>query len=117
MTKKEKLLQKVNEAFAKSDIDFILKNVTEDIEWAAVGDFIIKGKKSFKKALEKMASDEPFQLTINHIITHGYSAAVDGLMKSSDGKRYAFCDVYEFSGLKNPKIKKMTSYVIELVKR
>lgn len=114
MTKKEKFLQKINEAFARSDIDFIIDNVTEDIEWTAVGDFTVKGREQFVDALGKMASDVPFKLEIKNIITHGDSAAVNGEMKSPDGKRYAFCDVYKFSGFKNPKIKKMTTYVIDL---
>lgn len=114
MTKKEKFLQKINEAFARSDIDFIIDNVAEDIEWTAVGDFTVKGKEEFIEALKEMVNNEPFELEIKNIITHGDSAAVDGEMKSPDGKRYAFCDVYKFSGFKNPKIKKMTTYVIHL---
>ena len=82
MTKKEKLLQKINEAFANSEIDFIIENVTDDIKWTVVGDFTVEGKEPFKKALEEMANDEPFQLEIKNIITHGYSAAVNGSMKS-----------------------------------
>lgn len=116
MTKKGKFLQKINEAFAKSEIDFIVENVTDDIKWTAIGDFTVKGKEAFIESLEKMKSNEPFQLEIKNIITHGDSAAVDGEMKSPDGKRFAFCDVYKLSGFKNPKIKKMTSYVVELEK-
>lgn len=114
MTKKGKFLEKINEAFAKNDINFILENVTEDIEWTAVGDFSIKGKEEFVEAMEKMASEEPFKLSIKNVITHGDSAAVDGVMHSPDGNRYAFCDIYKLRGFKKPKIKKMTSYVVEL---
>lgn len=114
MTTKEKLLQKINEAFSNNEIDFIVENVTDDIEWTAVGDFTVKGKEQFVDAMKKMASDVPFKLEIKNIITHGDSAAADGVMQSPDGKRYAFCDLYKFSGFKNPKIKKMTSYVIDL---
>lgn len=63
--------------------------------------------------MKKMASEEPYSIEIKNIITHGDSASVDGVMESPDGKLYAFCDVYKFSGFKNTKIKKMTSYVIE----
>lgn len=114
MTNKGKFLQKINEAFAKSDIDFIIENVTDNIEWTAVGDFSVSGKEEFKKALQEMATNEPFTLEIKNIITHGDSAAVDGEMQSPNGKRYAFCDVYKFNGFKNPKINKMTSYVVDL---
>lgn len=114
MTKKEKFLEQLNEAFAKNDIEFIIKNVTDDIVWTVVNNFTVNGKEQFNEAMEKMKSDEPFQLKIKNIITHGDSAAVNGVMKTPEGKRYAFCDVYKFSGFKNPKVKRMTSYVIEL---
>lgn len=114
MTKKGQFLSQLNEAFAKSDIDFIIEKTTDDIEWTVVGDFSLKGKEAFTKAMNKMASDEPYSIEIKNIITHGDSAAVDGEMRSPDGKRYAFCDVYKFRGFKNPKVKKMTSYVLEI---
>ena len=116
MTKKEKLLQSINEAFAKSDIDFIIEHVTDDISWTAVGDFTVTGKEAFSETLKSMQSEEPYHLEIKNIITHGNSAAVDGLMKSSNGKTYAFCDIYSFEGFSDPKIKEMTSYVIEIKK-
>ena len=114
MTKKKQILRKLNEAFAESNIDFLIENVTDDIEWTAVGDFSVKGKEQFIKTMEKIKSDDPFKLEIENIITHGNSAAVNGKMTSSKGERYAFCDVHTFSGFKEPKIKKMISYVVEL---
>lgn len=115
MTQKGKFLKEFNEAFARSDINFILENVTDDISWIAVGDFSVKGKEEFTHALEKMKSEKAYQIKINNIITHGDSAAVDGVMKMPDSeKSYAFCDVYKFSGFKNPKVKELSSYVIEM---
>ncbi|MEX0662636.1 MAG: nuclear transport factor 2 family protein [Balneolaceae bacterium] len=115
-TKNQKFLEEFNKAFARSDTDFILQHVSDDISWTIYGDFSIQGKEAFAKELKKMESPEPFELIINNIITHGRSAAVDGTMTSPDGKVYAFCDLYKFSGLKNPKIKEMNSYVVEIKK-
>lgn len=114
MTKKGKFLQQLNEAFANNDVDFIIENVTDDVRWTIVGDHIIEGKADFTKALEAMVVDVPLNLTINTIITHGKTAAVNGVMSSPEGATYAFCDIYTFSGFKNPKIRTMTSYVIAL---
>lgn len=115
MTEKGKFLKKFNEAFARSDINFILENVTDDISWIAVGDFSVEGKEEFSKALDKMKSEQAYHINIKNIITHGNSAAVDGTMKMPAGdKMYAFCDIYKFSGFKNPKVKELTSYVIEV---
>lgn len=115
MTKKAKLLQKINEAFAKSDTDFIADNVTKNIRWTVIGDQTVEGKEAFIQALKAMEEEEPMELTIHHIITHGKEASVDGIMKMpGEDKAYAFCDIYKFSGFKNPKISEMTSYVVEV---
>lgn len=113
MTKKETFLQKLNEAFATSDTDYIADNVTDNIRWKIVGDQIIEGKEAFIKALKTMQPDDPMELTLHHIITHGREASVNGVMKiPGEDRSYEFCDVYTFSGFKNPKITEMTSYVI-----
>lgn len=111
MKKKGKFLKEFNKAFAKNDTDFIIKNVTDDIQWTVTGDVTVMGKEDFMQALKQMESDEPYEIDIKNIITHGDSASVNGEMKSADGKIYAFCDVYSF---KDSLIKEMTSYVIEL---
>lgn len=111
-TKNQELLEEINEAFARSDTDFIADHLTDTIRWEIVGDRTIEGKKAFIKALKEMEVDEPMELTTHHIITHGKEAAVNGEMKRADGEAYAFCDVYKFSGFKNPEITEMTSYVV-----
>jgi len=47
-------------------------------------------------------------------LKNGKEAAVNGVMTSKDGKQYAFCDIYKFTGFKDPKISEMTSYVVEV---
>lgn len=109
------LLEELNKAFARNDTEFITEKVTDNITWNIVGDQTIEGKEAFIQALKNMAAEEPMELTIHHIITHGKEASVDGIMKKSDqNTAYAFCDVYTFSGFKNPKISEMTSYVVEV---
>ncbi len=113
MTEKAKFLKAFNEAYAKSDIDFILNNVTDSIQWEIVGDKSISGIKEFEETLKKMVMDQDYTLDIGQIITHGKEAAVSGVMISPDGNRYRFCDLYTFSGFKNPKVSAMTSFVME----
>lgn len=113
-TKNQEMLEEINKAFARNDTGFIVENVTDDIRWIIVGDQTVEGKEAFTETLKAMETDEPMELTIHHIITHGTSASVNGEMKTSGGKVYAFCDVYQFSGFKNPKIKEMTSYALKV---
>lgn len=113
-TSNQLFLQKLNEAFARNDTGYILEQVTDNIQWNIIGDQTIEGKEAFAQTLKSMAQKSPMELTIYNIITHGKTAAVNGEMQASDGKTYGFCDVYKFSGLKNPKINEMTSYAIEV---
>ncbi|GAA5521340.1 nuclear transport factor 2 family protein [Aliifodinibius salicampi] len=113
-TKNQEFLEELNQAFARSDTDFIADHVTDTIRWQIVGDQTIEGKKAFTRALKEMETEKPMELTIHHIITHGKEASVNGIMKiPGEDKAFAFCDVYKFSGFKNPQITEMLSYVIE----
>lgn len=117
MNNNQEFFQRINEAFANSDTDFIAASVTDDIVWNMVGEKVIQGKESFIKELKTMESENPYEINIKHMITHGKTAAVDGVMKMTDKsgkiKIYAFCDIYRLNGFKNAKIKEMTSYVVE----
>ncbi len=112
----QQFLEDFNKAFAESNTGFILESVTKKIRWKVMGDFEVEGMEAFAEAVGNMASAEPMQLSIHNVITHGKSAAVNGEMKSPDGKVYAFCDVYKLSGFKNPKISEMISYAFEISK-
>ncbi len=117
MTNNQEFFQHFNEAFAKSDMDYIIANVTDEIIWNIVGDKIIRGKEAFIQEIKAMENENAAELKINHMITHGKTAAVDGIMKMTDQsgniKIYAFCDIYLLNGFKDAKIKEMTSYIIE----
>lgn len=110
--------KKINEAFAKSDTDFLLANVTDDITWTVIGDFTVNGKEEFEAMLKKMESANSSDLHFKSIITEGNLAAVEGSLKMTDTsggeKIYAFCDIYKLDDEENGKIKEMTSYVAEV---
>lgn len=111
---KKAFLRDFNVAFAEADVEFILENVSDNIEWITVGDRETHGKDGLEAALEEMTGSDVAEMTIDHIITHGATGAVDGTLVLESGEVYAFCDVYEFSSHgKNAKIQTMRSYVIE----
>ncbi|MBD8488644.1 nuclear transport factor 2 family protein [Echinicola sp. CAU 1574] len=114
MTEKGKFLKSFNEAFANGDIKTVLDAMTDDVEWVIVGDKTILGKAAVQSELQQMMPKAPLKISLAQIITHGKEAAVSGKIKMKDESLYAFCDTYEFSGFKNPKIKKMVSFVIKV---
>lgn len=114
---KEKFLRDYNEAFARSDTDYLINNTTEDIRWIVIGDKEVEGKKAFADALKMMENPEPMDLDIHKVIICGNDAAVNGIMrmpaKNGSRKSYAFCDVYQLDALQY-KVREMTSYVLEI---
>ena len=107
-------VQEITIAFAKGDTKFLLDRVKDDICWKLVGDKRIQGKGDFAQALEERKRYPAEELTIHHIATHGKAGAVDGTLTFKNGKRRAFCDVYEFSNSKGTSVKEITSYRIEI---
>jgi hypothetical protein len=105
-------LQDFTIAFAKVDAGFLLDSVTDDIRWDIIGGKHYEGKDDFAAALEKM--DEVAEIIIQRVLTHGKAGAVDGLMRTKSGKTIAFCDVVEFGSAKGTRIRKITTYVIEV---
>lgn len=110
------LLRDFNVAFAHNDAEAVLEPLSDEIVWTMVGDRTIRGKDAVARALAEMAGEKPaLELRIDHIITHGTDAALDGVISFEGSRRIAFCDVYVFSShAKSARINEMTSYTREL---
>ncbi|MCI0708841.1 MAG: nuclear transport factor 2 family protein [Chloroflexi bacterium] len=111
---KKLFLKDFNIAFAERDIDFVADSVTDDISWDIVGDKTVQGKHDFLETLEQTRREQISEQIISKIITHGKEGAVSGMRTLQNGKHYAFCDIYEFSGARGTQIKTITSYVIKV---
>ncbi|HLU51685.1 MAG TPA: hypothetical protein VKZ42_05925 [Flavobacteriaceae bacterium] len=109
---KMEFLKEFNIAFANGDVEFISESVTDDVVWNIIGDKKIEGKEKFTEELNRMKSEKVSELILQHILSHGKEGAANGIIKMSDGKKYAFSDFYVFRGAKGTKIKSLTSYVI-----
>lgn len=111
---KNVFVQELTIAFAKGDTKFIQSNVTDDVRWVIVGDSLVEGKGKIVEMLKQLKNDKVVELTIQHIATHGKAGAVDGRLKFKNGKKVAYCNVYEFSNSKGTSVKEINSYEIEL---
>jgi predicted ester cyclase len=117
MTEKEKFIREFNHAFSIGDTDYLSANVTEDVVWNMVGDEILSGKTAFLNKIREMGENIDLEIEVQRIISHGIDVALEGTIAFNfhKGKRqnFSFCDIYKFSGFKNPKIKNINSYIIE----
>lgn len=115
--KKEKLVIQFTNAFANGDHQSMLNQVTEDFHWIMIGKKEIKGKQQFEEVLKDMNGFVTRALELIDVITHGKKACVNGNIKigtsTAEDQSFSFCDVYEFNSFKAPKIKRMTSYIVE----
>lgn len=111
---KMEFLKNFNIAFAKRDVAFLEKSVTEDIVWNIIGDKKIEGQQQFIVELEKMKEEKTSELILHQVMSHGKEGAVNGIITTENNQKYAFSDFYMFKGAKGVKIKSITSYVIQV---
>ncbi|MBC9795971.1 nuclear transport factor 2 family protein [Sinomicrobium weinanense] len=111
---KKQFLKEIIIAFAKGNTAFLTESVTDRIVWNLIGDRIIEGKEKFTDEIGKTKIRKVSELIIDKIVTHGKEGALNGIVKMQNGKKYAFSDFYEFSGVKATKVKAITSYFIEI---
>lgn len=116
----EQFLREVNKAFSEVNSDFLLNKITNDFCWTIVGEKTVSGKSEFSAALEEMKGMPNMKISIENIMTDGQRATIEGVVvgrnKNGQKKSFAFADIYELEGTNEPKIKRMTSYVIDVSK-
>ncbi|GAA4323322.1 hypothetical protein GCM10023115_51940 [Pontixanthobacter gangjinensis] len=121
MKERDKLIKKLNEAFANCDVEFLAKSVTDDIVWKIIGEKDISGKKEFEKSLDRMKHGGPTEIKVKDIINAGEKSVVEGIVEfyvePGKKKKYAFCDVYIFSEKDDSKFRELRTYVTQLKKK
>ena len=111
---KKLFLRDYHIALANHDLPTILDSVADGVQWELVGQQKFDGKAEFERALKGSWDKKPEAVTIDNIITHGNTAAVNGTLTDAKGVSYGFCDVYTFtSSAQNAKNKTITSYLIQ----
>lgn len=111
---KKQYIKDFNIAFAHAELEKVSDMMSDDAVWVIIGKGEWSGKKDIKKMLSDMNVSEADELLLENILSHGKLCSANGYI-TYDKDKIAFSDVYEFEGHgKNVKIKKMTSYPIEI---
>jgi uncharacterized protein len=112
----KELIQKINDAFARGDTEYLSDYLAENARWNIIGISTIVGKQNIMKALEIHELESFPDVNVNHVIAEGDSVVVESTGKANRraGGTYkaSYCDVYRF---KNGKINEFTTYVIETI--
>jgi hypothetical protein len=116
---KKLLLKELTSAFTKGTIQRVfLPRLADDVIWETAGTKLVKGRDAVASMLADAAKsgNKAIQFEIENIITHGNAGSVNGHIAMADGKQYAFCDVYVWSGASaKSAIKKITSFRISVI--
>lgn len=108
------LIEKINTACEKGDVEEFLSWLTDDVSWTIIGDKNFTGKEDIRQFMLAMASSIPV-ITVDAIINEGDIGICYGntKMKGDDGisKSYAFCDIYHFE---DNKVSKMTTFIKQI---
>ena len=111
--KNKEVIEKVNAAFARGDVEAILSYCADDFTWTMVGEKPVKGKAAVREWMRSGPSEPP-QFTVDAVLADGdfVTAFGDMTMKEKDGAvvPYSYCDVYRFSG---DRIVELKAFVIK----
>jgi hypothetical protein len=108
---KNQLLQELTVAIARADAERILELVTKDVRWTPVGRKPVAGARSVSRALVRLGPAT--SLEVGHVVSHGRSGAVDGIVAFGKKKR-SFCHVFEFGSAKGADVEAITTYSIAI---
>ena len=107
------IVNEINDAFTRNDIEGFLAHCTEDLYWSMAGDSEHKGKGSIREWMNQMDGHEAPKFTVEAIFGDGDHVACHGqmTMKDKEGEegKYSYCDVYTFTG---DKVSELRSFVV-----
>jgi len=105
------VIEKVNDAFARNDVEALLSYCTDDFRWTMVGDSPIQGKDAIRSFMAA-APPEPPHFSVDTVVADGdFVTCIGEMTMHTDGKvvPYAYCDVWRFNG---EKIAELKAFVI-----
>lgn len=115
MTKNKKTVEKYMDGFNKLDHAQVLSCLTDDVEWILPGVYHHTGKEAFDKEIENLAFSGKPVIAVTRMIEENNVVLAEGMVRgqraSGEVLNLVFCDVFE---MRNEKIKKLISYLMEV---
>jgi ketosteroid isomerase-like protein len=109
---KKQVIEKVNDTFARGDIEGFLSFCAEDFVFHVMGAEVVRGKDAVRKWLASGAPEPP-KFSIDTVVADGDFVTVLGDMTMHEKGvlvPYAYCDVWRFAG---DKLVELRAFVIK----
>jgi ketosteroid isomerase-like protein len=94
------VVERINAAFARNDIEGFLVFCTDDFVWTMVGEAPIKGKDAIRRWMANSPPEAP-TFSVDTLVVEGDVVVAQGDMTMrEDGApvAYSYCDVWRFRG-------------------
>ena len=115
MSTQKAVVETYFEGFRRSDHQLILGCLTDDVVWDLPGFAHLRGKDAFDREIENDEFTGSPTLSVDRLVEEGDTVVAIGngeAVHKVDGlRRFAFCDVFTFSG---DKISRVESYLVPL---
>jgi ketosteroid isomerase-like protein len=101
------VIERINAAFARNDVEGFLVYCTEDFVWRMAGEPPIRGKDAVREFM-KSAPSEPPTFSVDALVADGdVVVAQGGMTMVEEGRRvaYEYCDVWRFRGRQAAELK------------
>lgn len=98
--KNKAVIEKVNEAFTRNDVEGFLSYCADDFKWTMVGDKPLQGKDDIRKFMAG-APGEPPKFSVDTVVGDGDFVTCVGEMTMNENGQvvpYSYCDVWRFQG-------------------
>lgn len=110
--KNKAVIEKVNEAFTRNDVEGLLAYCADDFKWTMVGDEPLQGKDDIRKFMRSGPPDPP-AFSVDIVVADGDFVTCTGEMTMNENGQvvpYSYCDVWRFDG---DRIAELKAFVIK----
>jgi hypothetical protein len=97
-------------ALAKGSRRALWKLLDVEVGWRVAGGPVFHGIETVAQVAEQGGIAE---LTIDTVITHGRSGAVNGTRRMTDGREISFCFVFAFTSAKGDRVAQIVEYRVD----
>jgi ketosteroid isomerase-like protein len=108
----KQIVERVNDAFARGDVESFLSYCDDNVVWTMVGAESVRGKDAIRKWMGS-APPEPPKFSVDTVVAEGdHVTAIGNMTMKEEGKvvPYSYCDVWTF---KNGAIVELRAFVIK----
>jgi ketosteroid isomerase-like protein len=108
----KKIVEKVNEAFARGDVEAFLAHCSDDFIWTMVGEKPVVGKEATRQFMASVPADPP-KFSVDRVVAEGDFVVAQGDMTMKEGDKvvpYTYCDFWRLRG---GKLVELRAFVIK----